>query len=304
MASTEIKYFLGGIKTNSAARLSSTADTEIKASHEFSPPEFESIRAANGALLLYRNQLLFLDFVRWNLEEFFDLEERTLLHGLDKSQDPARSPDLDLNRCLLNFLSSVRAYLDHTETDLTRRFGEDNERYRRFQRLTAELYDNHFSYRFMYKFRNFAQHCGLPLDSFSHRSSSTSRTLQVAVSRSRLLGEFDWGKLRPEIERLPEKVELGEFAAVHVQHLTELHLSLCAEELPQVRRAAELVLSAAARVPKQEGIPVVLSVPTAFPIAVSPARGRQVTFDHFPLMVDMALHIAGSLSSHSALDPQ
>lgn len=78
----------------------------------------------------------------------------------------ARIAILDINRVLLNLLSSVRMYLDHTETTTHRKYGDTSPIYTNFRRACSDAYDNQFSYRFLYKLRNYAQHCGSPLSEF------------------------------------------------------------------------------------------------------------------------------------------
>lgn len=72
------------------------------------------------------------------------------------------------NRLFLNFLSSGRTFLDHTETYLKRKYGSQSNEYLIFQSETNKIYDNSFEYRFMYKLRNYAQHCGLPINNITY----------------------------------------------------------------------------------------------------------------------------------------
>src|SRR5205823_3022484 len=66
---------------------------------------------------------------------------------------------LGLNRHLLNFLASIRAFLDHSETALIRRYGKGSAEFDAFRLAKAREYDEHFAYRFLYALRNYAQHC-------------------------------------------------------------------------------------------------------------------------------------------------
>lgn len=250
--------------------------------------EFEAIRSANQEVARHRDRLMFLDVVQWNLEDYLSLEQHLLLEGFDRGRNPLRTAQLDMNRRIMNLLSSIRSYLDHTETDLKRRFGETSDRYQRFKTLTARLYDAQFSYRFIYRFRNFVQHCGLPLDKFNHRASPRSRSLHVAVSRSRLLSGFDWGSLRAEIENLPEEVVLTDHLIAVITFLTDLHQKLCAEELPAVSQAADLLLGTVARLDGREGVPSVIKIERD-PGPPNATGAREVRLRHFSLHVDLAL---------------
>lgn len=280
-------------------RFSSTAKARYVPVAQLPLAMVDELRDANRALRLYRGRLEFLDLVQWNLEEYLALEERLLIHGLGPGENKLRSPELDLNRCLMNLLASARSYLDHTETDLKRRFGESDERYQRFRHLTNRLYDSYFAYRFLYRFRNFVQHCGLPLDSFSYESCSTKRSLICTVSRERLLAGFDWGALRPEIESLPEKVELTEWLVAYVHYLSSLHRHICKEELPAVKNAVSLLLAADQQLGNLAGMPVVFSVSAAPETEKSLSGGGDVHIEQFLLEVELARALAVQLPNEA-----
>jgi hypothetical protein len=67
----------------------------------------------------------------------------------------------DANRHVLDFLFAVRTYLDHSERRA--KHEADPDVADDFKRLTGKFYDEIFSFRFMYRLRNFAQHCGMPV---------------------------------------------------------------------------------------------------------------------------------------------
>src|SRR5690606_16172320 len=62
----------------------------------------------------------------------------------------------------INWLGSVRLFLDHAETDLKRRFGDPSSQVDRFEAATHSAFDTYAGYRFVVKFRNYVQHCGRP----------------------------------------------------------------------------------------------------------------------------------------------
>ena len=64
---------------------------------------------------------------------------------------------------LANYLASIRFFLDFTETRVKRRFGKTSQQAQSFKRACSSAFDNTFAYRFLYKLRNYAQHCGLPV---------------------------------------------------------------------------------------------------------------------------------------------
>jgi len=70
-----------------------------------------------------------------------------------------------LNRRLSNLLSSIRLFLDHSEFAFKRKYGKKSEEVEAFKKYASEKYDSSFSYRFVYKLRNYVQHCGIPIGS-------------------------------------------------------------------------------------------------------------------------------------------
>jgi hypothetical protein len=284
-------YSLGVIHDASSAQAQrfGGAPTQILGLVELFQDEFDALQEANTALGRYRQQVSFLNLVHWNFEDYIGCQEKLLIAGIGRSEPALRAPDLDLNRRLMNLLSAARTFLDHTETDLKRRFGADSERYTRFETLTHKLYDSFFSYRFLYEFRNFVQHCGLPLDSISHTSTHNSRTLSATVSRVRLLRDFGWkASLRGEIELLPEEVDITPFLLEHVDQLTTLHKHLCAEELLTLQEAAGLVLRRYSEVAQNPGAPCVLTLPDAPTPASELSAMSTLTIEHFVLEIAVA----------------
>jgi hypothetical protein len=94
-------------------------------------------------------------------------------------------------------LSSIRTYLDHTETRLKREYGLASEEYKIFKTETSRTYDENFAYRFLYKLRNYSQHCGLPAGLLEVSSFSENELpkyiLKLSLLRDDLLQNFKWG---------------------------------------------------------------------------------------------------------------
>jgi hypothetical protein len=114
---------------------------------------------------------------------------------------------LNVNRLLLNYLSSVRTFIDHADTFFKRKFGGESKEYIEFKKILSAFYDNSFAYRFFYKLRNYTQHVGLPVHTidfktdFNHENKSVKGSLKISFNRDKLLTDFDgWGKIRKELE--------------------------------------------------------------------------------------------------------
>ena len=128
---------------------------------------------------------------------------------------------------IINWLASFRLYLDYAETGLKRQFGRDSSQYLSFKRRTANAYDNHRGYRFIYKFRNYVQHCGPPIASLRVSRSEQRETnpfvKQTAVfllDRDGLLHSFDeWGPVRKDLLAMQPEFELRTLAHESMEQL-------------------------------------------------------------------------------------
>jgi len=119
---------------------------------------------------------------------------------------------LDINRHILNVLSSIRTYLDHTETRLKKEFGKNHTITNKFKELVKKAYDENFSYRFLYKLRNYSQHCGLPAGSLKTTASNNGgfkEVLTLALVRDDLLNNYDsWSIVKEEIKNKDEEFDI------------------------------------------------------------------------------------------------
>ncbi len=119
---------------------------------------------------------------------------------------------LDINRHILNVLSSIRTYLDHTETRLKKEFGKNHTITNKFKELVKKAYDENFSYRFLYKLRNYSQHCGLPAGSLKTTASNDGgfkEVLTLALVRDDLLNNYDsWSIVKEEIKNKDEEFDI------------------------------------------------------------------------------------------------
>ncbi|PCJ89654.1 MAG: hypothetical protein COA57_01170, partial [Flavobacteriales bacterium] len=149
---------------------------------------------------------------------------------------------LDLNRYILNILSSVRTFLDHSETRLKREYGAESEEYKLFKLETSQAYDNNFAYRFLEKLRNFAQHCGLPsgnveITSSGDENGNTVNKLTLFFDRENLLSRFDrWGNpVKSELSELEEKFEVVPLIKEKNELLKSINSKLAAKELSKYK---------------------------------------------------------------------
>jgi hypothetical protein len=103
-----------------------------------------------------------------------------------------------LQGAVVNYLTAVRLYLDHRQTQLTRDYGPTSSVLAVFNESRRRIHQGTPEYRFTYELRNYVQHCGMPLQSIqaSQEASNepesqkfTARTF-VGCSRDSLLRSF------------------------------------------------------------------------------------------------------------------
>ena len=130
----------------------------------------------------------------------------------------------------VNWLTSTRLFLDHTETDLKRRFGKASAEVQRFKTATASAFDTKVGYRFSYKFRNYVQHCGLPLsqiDLSPPDPATPTRAVQsvaLLVNRDELLSSYnEWGIVKRDLEAMPPRFALVPLLSEAMEGLRDVY---------------------------------------------------------------------------------
>jgi hypothetical protein len=136
---------------------------------------------------------------------------------------------------IVNWLTAMRLFLDHEATDLKRRFGKEAPEVKAFEEATAAAFDAaEPGYRFASKFRNYVQHCGVPLSriDFVRPSGSNPRAKQsvrLLVDRDALLEKFDgWGPVKKDLQRFPPRFEILPLIASAMTGIRDVH-KVCAE---------------------------------------------------------------------------
>lgn len=162
----------------------------------------------------------------------------------DPGKNVLNAQFLDLNRLVLNFLSAVRTYLDHTETRLSRKYGQDSPEYTGFKSFTAAAFDGHFSYRFFSKLRNFAQHCGLPAGGLTLTSKIDGISLNVDFVSHYLISNFDsWGAtIKKELQEMPERFDIVPLMQEKISLLRHIDQQLQEIILPHYKAEGEALL--------------------------------------------------------------
>jgi hypothetical protein len=203
---------------------------------------------------------------------------------------------LNLNRHIMNLLTAVRTALDLTDRNLKHRYGEHSERWQSFRKATNQAYDGSFAYRFLYKLRNYVQHCGMPIGHMSinaipankagMRSPGTSQSLKVAFSRDSLLSNYDsWSPLvKSELASLPEFFPIRPLIAEMMIEVEKLQLSQTLANIPALIKSLHWLDKLVLEASFPGGMPC---IGTRTP---PPSVGEDyiISLEHFPLeLMDM-----------------
>jgi len=131
-----------------------------------------------------------------------------------KSQEYMMKALQEMNRLLMNYLSSFKTYIDHLSTRYATLQRQGYSHLEAYKNIKTACYDGSFAYRFFYKLRNYVQHCGLPLGYINIEESPASDgsvkiDATIGFERDNLLNAFKkWGEVRADLLEQPATMEL------------------------------------------------------------------------------------------------
>lgn len=178
---------------------------------ELSPQELTLFINANSELHNYENLKMLYEILILNQNEFYnyiETEKKSLFENSLSAIGDKKTyygHHLNLNRLILNYLSSLKTLLDHSETTIKRKYGKSSIEVNKFKAKTSDIFDNFFSYRFFYKLRNYSQHCGIPIDEFEISATKIDEikfktSYEINFSAKELLEKYkEWGTVKNDL---------------------------------------------------------------------------------------------------------
>lgn len=141
---------------------------ELTPTREIDRADYEALLRLNEELAFYR------DFDRaWRILHVNLTRQKEIMMQLKAAfDDPSKYPELAdgeliqraLNVELFNVLSASYFYFsEYSQTNIVRKYGKDSEALSFLKATRSRYFDAYFEYRFFYKLRNYAVHCGLPI---------------------------------------------------------------------------------------------------------------------------------------------
>jgi hypothetical protein len=168
---------------------------------------------------------------------------------------------------VVNYLASMRFFLDYTETRTKRRFGKTSSQAQLLKRACSDAFDGQFAYRFLYKLRNYAQHCGLPIGSLDVRGEPTPSgvpaepELTIYFSPQQLLEEYEeWGLVRQDLERMSAPLPVNPLITQMTAELHKIHKVAVQFEFPELKAAGQLVVGVLADALGTSGVPALCEI--------------------------------------------
>ena len=164
----------------------------------------------------------------------------------------------------MNFLSTARLFLDHTEARLKRLYGKNSESLYAFEVATGYAFDHVFAYRFLYGLKNYALHSGMPILGIAYSSKAASDGEEVSLEFSfdahDLLakGGSHWHRLvKADLEAGPEKLAVSELVDTFMQELSKVSNAVIKSEFEGLRETGQTVLNIVSDAISLETVPTV-----------------------------------------------
>lgn len=226
---------------------------------DISDEEYSTAYTATSKLHEFIGRLQLIWVAELNYEDYLRTVQYYRELSFDQLQHMIRNRKIyiDINRVFLNLLVGLRMYLDHTETYIKRQYGEESSNWQKFRKACVDAYDGHFAYRFMYKLRNYAQHCGLPLNTFNvseHENREVEgeaiRDVSYGILRGATLLDYEgWGvTLRKELQNQPDVIRVDMYVCEYVNLVKDISHVVSMDELNGLKPYAYYLYKLAERV--------------------------------------------------------
>lgn len=169
---------------------------ELELIRELDEGSFQKLLGANVDLEKYRNYRRSRAIFMTSVENFTNRLTAIVTNFIEPQNLPSRPVQEHLLRAVVAefyfVLSGFLQYVNYTESWVKR---YSPKQFDELKRLTGECYDNHFSYRFFYKLRNYAVHRGIPIEFIRDMPlENGKRHLLLALGVQTLLDDYDsWG---------------------------------------------------------------------------------------------------------------
>jgi hypothetical protein len=224
--------------------------------------EYLDIRQRSDLLL----EALFIeekfDLVIDNYLEFetdlLDSVAREMVRGVENWTSFQRERN-QMNRRVVNLLSSCRLYLDHTRHHLSKMGNDNSENVQAIEAITSAQYDGSLGYRVMEALRNYVQHRGYPIHgvSFSAKWVDDRKKLMYAVTPYMKVNDLEEDRkfkatVLEELKNLGEKIDIKPMMREYIQGLSKIQSQVRAQLKSRVEESDKVICDAIERYRKAE----------------------------------------------------
>lgn len=207
-------------------------------------------RKALTLLESFRSSREIAPVVNGNLFAFLGVRDK--LTGLMATPRSDRSEKSrlyqELNRTFSNLLSSIRLYRDHTKRRLTHSYGRGSLPVCHFDQVWYDALKQTFAFGFIWEFRNYVQHVGMPFDVASVSSAdptqpTSGRAIELGIAKGTLLRYEKWGPLEPQLRSMGEVIAVQDYVPAAFAKLNAIDSTLVEQERPLLLEAGKAMIS-------------------------------------------------------------
>jgi hypothetical protein len=203
---------------------------------------FEDVQKDIDIINEYRSHFLVFVYFQLNLIEFDSFRKKLTnipIKKLNINKISSANNHLNSNRIIFNLLSSFGLFIDNAKSHIIRQFGQQSIESLNFTSILNLNFDNYFSYRFLYKLRNYSLHLGFPIDMAPFEAienivnpESMVGNFKLIVSREKIIQEKklfgskiiqDIANMTDDVDIIPLVNQLGKLIFKVEKHIYSLH---------------------------------------------------------------------------------
>ena len=233
---------------------------------KLSEDEHERLSAATATLRSFVARTVY-SVLRQNYLSFSTLEKQITTQVASTGSTggvPPEAIQVLLTTSIMNYLSSMRMYTDLTQKELSDRDASDgSSRLVSWREAASAEYDDYFAYRFLYRFRNYIQHVGLPLSmselsGYRDEYGNVVGRVLLGESPSHLVAAFDgWSTVGPELVALTTSIDLSEQIHLSIECLDRLEECFMEQFQPELTKSVGAMVEIIGDLSSYEGAPMV-----------------------------------------------
>jgi hypothetical protein len=259
---------IGGDKLTSKSLGVITSENDIIEIRPISKNEYNEFNESNANLMIISKKLELFKLVYFNFKDYtFKRKNYRYKVIRNPSIISVMMEDMILtyNLAIVNYLSSIKTFLDHSEYELKKKCGKNSPQYLNFKNSCSVRYDTYFEYRFLIKLRNYVQHCGLPITKHQIVSEQINNDpikfqhhLILQLNRDEILEKFNWKKLKPEIEKLPQYIDIDPYMLIMNKCIAEITFMLYKNDMMKAIESTKFLISLINETREHKGTPFIL----------------------------------------------